>query len=597
MVNGASVERTIQTLPPAAILMLSLVLCASGLYIAADLICSTKLYQHKPFRCLCLLTPPILAGLAAFFLPISPINDSMAFYRALAQFLEYGALSPSFTRPYFAFYANNLIALMPYRVAVMLANDVRLGVRLVNFLCAFIAVFCFSCSVGKIFGKNRQMFSALICTLLFPYIILTSPYIYPISIALTSLVFCLSFPGCRAKKPFLFLVTGILFLMRPTAAILVFVSYAFLTFRHFIRREKTEALKSLGVIILLFVSLYVTQLGVGAALLRAGLHPFPNLLSGSTNWTLDIGTRFDGFNTGSSTYVPYGALPQHLRDDEIAVMQNRVWNYLATGDINDLQNLTNLNRELRAAIANRTVEIILYNPTNIPRFYFYKSARLFGVSAYRLYFYSLNVHSPTFGQELRSNIEADAEVHFLAVIILSAIGIVFAFVRCIIKRRFDDRALYALSSAMACIAVIFIVLSLTEVAQRTLLDIFIPAAFAICSMMIFLMDDFDVVTRLATKSKIIAAVLLALGLIVAGYTFSSNNLGFLRGADFELSQEDGIIALEITLTQDPPAHGHYFVIQEQQIPLSRRMILEIEIGETLYLQTPRRIFRISTFAY
>ncbi|MCL2376134.1 MAG: hypothetical protein FWC76_01940 [Defluviitaleaceae bacterium] len=531
----------------------------------------------------------VVSALAAFLLPISPTNDSYSMALGLQELLSHGELSPDFNRPYFAFFVNNKIALVIYWGAVALAGDVEIGIRVVNFLCLFSSAFFFSAGLGKIFGEDKwRIFGLMFFLLVFPYIVLTGPYVYPISTALAAAAFYLGICKKTALKPLFFLAVGLLFLMRPTAGIFIFVYFALCGIKHFAGGEKRQGIYALCTILLMLVSIYAVQLGVGAIFYRTGLHPFPNLANGAANWTLDIGTRLDGAATGTSVYTPYGLLPEHLREDEIAIMQNRLFAYFYAGNSEDYENVVALSREIRAAISGRAVDNFLGNPSDIPRFYTYKAIRLFGTSNDHFYFYGLNATLPSFAWQAHRNIEHDSETHIMALILLFSAAFVYMGIWTVVRRKFDTMAIFALSNGLGCAAAVFVMLTLTEVGQRGLLDIFIPAAFVACSAFIFASE------KLYRKMHIAASIIMIIvGLTASLTVFSANNITALKDMDVYIIRENDSLIMEITLPTD--VTGEYFFTHDgQTTPLTRHTTIETTEGTWIFLHTPEHIFRIIT---
>jgi len=393
-------ESTFRILPSAGFLAVAFLLCALGLGVLSKI-----LYERHPtiaFRggiCIAVL----ISALSAFLLPISPINDSLSVATGLSQLLGDG-LAYDWSQPYFAFYANNKVTLALYWGITTLVRNVELGIRITNFLCLFATAFFLSGSIHRIFGAKYRNFGLFVCLLFFPHIILTSPYSYPIAIALASIAFYLCLSTNTAHKPLFFLVAGVLFLVRPTAAIFLFVFFAFSALRHFLCKERRQGLFALCTIAGLFASIFFIQLGVGAAFYRTGFHPWPNLTDGATNWTLDIGTRLDGPKTGSSMYTPFGVLPEHLQDDEIALMQQRLFGYFMMRNPEDYPAVTALNHEIRSALLLRARENFAGNPSNVFLFYGWKTIGLFQTSDYRFYFYTLDIDNPSFSWQAQRNL-------------------------------------------------------------------------------------------------------------------------------------------------------------------------------------------------
>jgi len=578
-------------------------------------------FAHSSY-CAAIFITLLISALGAFLLPISPVNDGYNMALALRELHHDGGLYYGFNLPYFSFFANNKVALVVYWGVVSLVRDVELGIRIVNFICIFSSSFFFSLSIGIVFGDKWRSFGLLFCLTLFPFIILTSPYVYPIGIALSSIAFYLGISKRLVFKPLFFVALGLLFLIRPTASVFIFVFFTFDFLRHLVNKDKRRCAYALLIIILLFASAYFTRWGVGTVFYRSGFHPYPNLTSGATNWTLDIGTRFDRQNTGVAVYAPF-SLPEAMKDDDIAIMQNRLFAYFVANNPDYFQTVVELNREIRTAIFNRAREDLFSNPFNIFRFYAWKSTRLFGPSNCTFYFYALNITLPSFEWQAHRNLEQDSKIHIFALIMFLFMSFVYVIIRLLKRRKYDNKMMLALSNLISCVLVVFIMLTLTEVGQRGLLDIYIPAILTACASYIFVLDSLKIWTHhnpcktlttdanasnilvrnpvlsirrvvCSLRSKIaLGGALKIFGLLIALVVYSSNNIAVFRNMEVDVTREHGYLRIEFLLA-NYPSSTYYFIHDGHVIYLTQRTVLEVAEGTTIFFHTPNQAIRIIT---
>jgi hypothetical protein len=145
--------------------------------------------------------------------------------------------------------------------------------------------------------------------------------------------------------------------------------------------------------------------------------------------------------------------------------------------------------------------------------------------------------------------------------------------------------------------VIFIMLTLTEVGQRSLLDIFIPVGFCAGSVVIFILKDFKIAEKLASARRgmllLSAGVLLVSGLVLAAGVLSSNNISAFRGMSVSV-MEDGEYLRTKIIAPRAGAEGYYVTVRGEHLPLETEMTIQIKRGEVFLLNTPNRMFRVTT---
>jgi predicted membrane protein len=435
-------------------------------------ILSKKVFQKKGTR---KWIEIVLFSCVFFFFalrtPFSPAHDAYDMTGFLNQMLQ-GQMS-DYATAYLSFTVTNRMTLWLYLPLVLLFQSVAIGVKLANVIFVFSAMLLIAGSTRRIFRISVPIFLLLpIC----PYLLLSGPYIYPPAIFLGALSLFLF--SCRKKGTHIFsyLTGAMLFLLRPTALIflLVFVFTKMLLHIDQKQKWKQEAVQ----LVLILLCCVTAKWGTGNLLYHTNAYPYPNLTSSAATWTLELGTRFQGVDTGVCTYSAY-----QTEFDDVSHKFHTLWQYYARADSRDTPIIQAINRDIKMDIIKRTRDTILSSPKMTLTFLKNKYINLFA-DRYQPYYYITNMNDAHFGDNLSPNYEKNyflMENTLLFAYALCSILLLFKMARSLYhKRKCSEHQMRALSLLFAMTVTCLVFLTIAEVAKRYLFDFYVPMAVIVC---------------------------------------------------------------------------------------------------------------------
>lgn len=416
----------------------------------------------------------------AFRIPFSPCHDA---YDMLS-FLEKLLLGENtvYMSSYFAAFSSNHLTALIYLPFVKLFGNVETGVRFLNcmLMCGSILLLAGCCK--KMFGLKCAEFSLIFSAVLFPYLLMVGPYIYLPAIFLAFLALLLYHCRPIAAKIGFFVVGGLLFTLRPMACapILVYI-FARGWFSHNLRHK---VLRGIGKTAIALACFLLIKSGVGYTLYAANLRPYPNLDDSSMLWTLELGTRLNGSSTGLCVYFPY--MTEGF--DELSSLFIDLWDHYAPDQTPDFAYVSELKKQIRAEIVERTKNTILASPQNAWEFVQAKFINYYS-DVYRPYYYMPNVYAPDFGDNVYHHYEKRFFLYMNACLLLfyaTAAGLIVSSVLRLLRRKRALPAAYGRCAALllGAIAVSITAIVATEVGKRLMFDaiavMFPVMCFALC---------------------------------------------------------------------------------------------------------------------
>ncbi len=470
--------------------------------------------------------------------PYSPCHDSLDLHNILDCMLRGNSLDV-YSLTYMSFWLTNKLTVYCYFPFVKLFGNVITGVRAANGLFLVCGVIFLAVTVSKMTGKRNFPFMFFLISLFAPFVLLTGPYIYLPSIFIASAaMMCLSLKNKAGYAVFVVL-SGLLLMLRPTCMgfILAFLSVnAVLNIK-----DKSRCLTSVILLGCVFVFAPICKSATGALMYKTGAHIYPKMQNSALLWTVELGTRPNGADTGSCTYTPY-AIPGDA--DEIQQNFNRLWKYYyndAENGTNSISGIKNTQKIIMTQIKDRTLGLgakgLLKN--------MYHKTKKFYANDYLPYYYKANINDKPF--KIYKGYEKKYFAYMNFIMLMFLVSVIVNLIYIIKDRKIKNK--YAVAAAVAAIAVNVLMIAVTEVSKKYLFDFFAPMLLCICITCSY-------INCKENKLKI-AAVVLPLALILSEGLW---NIKPLKNADTKFTVNDGICSYEIEF-QKPFAEEGYYIKQ------------------------------------
>lgn len=500
----------------------------------------------------------------AIHTPYSPAHDSYDMSGFLSQVLRGENFSP-YARAYLSFTATNKITLFLYAPWVKHFQSVKLGTQVFNFLLMLSAIFLLSGSAWRMFGERAGEIALLVLIPFAPYLMLTGPYIYPPSIFISALAMFLYQGRTQVSKIFAYIAFGILYILRPTALGFMFVYvtvYGVLSWKN--RKVRWRSIENLA---LLFVFCVLVNTAAGGWMHSSGQYPYPNLTTSAKAWTMELGTRMQGTETGKCTYSAYGKY-----FDNISTQFHRLWEIYAQGNSEDVDQIKFLHKQIDKEIKWRTKTTVLDSPQHLWQFLTTKYKNLFG-DEYKPYYYMTNISGENFGRNLSRNYERRYFLYenILLVCVAGGTAAVCGAAGYTLwkRRRISDYLRKAIALAAGITAVFVIFILMTEVGKRLVFDVFTPILLLICYMTVAFTQFLQKKARPEKQMVIVpGAAVIAFGLVIGVQSaYGVYDMKELRDTRIEY------VGRQIRLIFPEPIKGCYRIWEEDE-----------EGGRTQFLQ-------------
>lgn len=453
-----------------------------------------------------------------FTTPYTPCHDSLDLHYLLNYMLHNNNAMPNGTyiRAYMNFFVNNKLVVYMYLPFVHLFKNAMIGIRFLNGVFFAGSVFFMAAASDKLMKKDRfgQLF--LVFSLLSPSILLLGPYIYLPSIFIASAaMFCYSNKNIVSRILFIVLAAA-LFALRPTCFGFLLT---FIIFDLFFRFEnKKEFAKKAVSLALTVMFAFVFKSALGTVFYKTGLHIYPNMQNAASLWTMELGTRTKGTQTGTCFYTPFD---EKEDADDIQKGFFTLWKYyrddveLKTDNYN---NIINLQNSLKHKIISRTLS---RTPEQFFEHFYLKTVTFFR-NLYIPYYYKANVNDEN--MNIWKNYDKKYFDYMNMLFFLFFLSAVVNFIMIVLNRDKSNGIVAALG--VSVLAVIIVFLLLTEVQKKYMFDFYVP--MSMCIAMIF---SFDVRKKLKTSA---AALLTAILIFMFGLTESMYDIKIFKGAKMNL---------------------------------------------------------------
>lgn len=429
---------------------------------------SGKIPKGKVSAIVFIAVSAAILGLGISLIPYSPCHDAMYLNSILEHFIKDGTLNP-INRSYMDFWINNKLTVYFYLPFCRMSANAAVGVKLVNsiLLCAITVLSALT--VKNICGCWRV--PLLISAVFAPYMLLCGPYIYLPAIFFSALAVCFYTSKPTVGKLIFVLTAAAAFVLRPTCFGGIFI---FAAADAVMASENKKQLAVKAVTVLMSIAAGFLCKGIcGSVMYKNGAHMYPDMNNAAMLWTLELGTRDAGSDTGTCSYS--ASIP----DDEPDVIKEQFWALSAAmredeeNKAYDNERIDRIKNNISALLAAR-IGGIVKSPAAIGNLLINKSANFFG-NRYIPYYYKANVFNAKRTEHDFNSEFFDFQNVFLMMFFLAAVY--NAFMICLSA---DMRYRKRLALILGAIAVNAVFIMLTEVSKKYLFDFYMPALLTIC---------------------------------------------------------------------------------------------------------------------
>ena len=379
-----------------------------------------------------------------------------------------------------------------------------------------------------------------------PYMMMSGPYIYPPAIFLSAVALCLYFSQDIRKRVISAVLFGILMVMRPTSALFWII---FVAAKLVLKRAKDIINRICFAIVLVLIAM-CTQTALGNYLYKTGAYPYPQFTNSAMQWTLELGLRPQGTETGKCTYSAISGVPF----DEISGVFSDLWEAYEGADDNETYRIHLLNKKLDGMIWERAKNTVLSDFESFARHVKTKYINMFS-DEYKAYYYAANIPDESFGENLYKNYEWR---YFLSenVILVS-----FAFA-CIILcggvlfsawRRNGRYSSVLLGAALAVMAVLCGFVLVTEVGKRLIFDLYIPMCIMICAVYARTINVLRGIIKPTAVNTVLCGIICVVAVCIVQVMYSMYNLDVFRGCTVSYNKKDRVV---ISLREPISEYGY-----------------------------------------
>lgn len=448
---------------------------ASGfLYICARALLSKFLPVNVHKRRAIFTVGSLLVCLAVMLgTPYSPAHDSYDMAGFLSTFIKHTTLS-GYADKYLSFYGTNRICMYFYLLPVRFFQSVRVGCTVANIVFLLTSAVAISDVVYKKYGTRCGEISLFLLPQFIPYMMTSGPYIYPPAVFLSCVALCLFYSKHMSAKITSAVLFGILTVMRPTAA----AFWVILMTAYLILRSRKNIINNICFTIVLLLVCMCTQTALQDIMYANGAYPYPGFTNSALQWTLELGLRPQGAQTGKCTYTAINGKPF----DEISRTFCELWDEYDGAKDKATYRIRVLNKRLNGLIAKRAAETVFSDPESLWKHIKVKYKNMFS-DEYRAYYYALNITDERFEKNLYKNYEwryfLSENVILISFAAASMALCASAFVNVYKRKRYP---LILLCTALSVMAVLCAFVLLTEVGKRLIFDMYAPMCVIICAV-------------------------------------------------------------------------------------------------------------------
>ncbi len=477
--------------------------------------------------------------------PYSPAHDSHDMSAFLSTFLKGTTLS-DYADKYLSFYGTNRICMYFYKPFVMLTGSVRTGSTISNIIFLLTAVLSVSDIIYKRYGMRNGEAALFLMPAFVPYMMMSGPYIYPPAIFLSAVALCLYFSQSVKKKILSAVFFGVLMVMRPTSAMF----WVIFVIAKLVLKSGKDIINRICLAIVLVLLAMCTQTAFGNYLYKTGAYPYPQFTNSAMQWTLELGLRPQGTETGKCTYSAISGVPF----DEISGVFSDLWEAYDGADDNETYRIHLLNKKLETMIWERAKNTVLSDFGSFAKHIKTKYINMFS-DEYKAYYYAANIPDEKFGENLYKNYEWR---YFLSEnVILAAFAlacVILCGVVLIDTLRHDRRDMSVLlGAALAVMAVLCGFVLLTEVGKRLIFDLYIPMCIIICAVYSRAINKLRVKIAPDARNIALSGVICVLSVCVVQVMYCMYNLEIFRGCTVSYNEKDRVV---ISLKEPVEEYGY-----------------------------------------
>ncbi|MDR0812736.1 MAG: hypothetical protein LBO63_01845 [Oscillospiraceae bacterium] len=503
-----------------------------GVLLVVLFVCVAKI-KKLPFYAAVIISVAVFSF--ANLLPFSPAFDVFENASWLSH-LRDGFSTEGIWKTQFNWAVTNKVSMLIYTVFSLPFSNLHVFLKIFNTLLGFGTAIFTAFAVGSLVGKEKTGKALIITSLCYPFIVLTGSYVYNLAIFFGALSLFLYLRKSLAARLCFVLPTAVLIIIRPTAAVFVLVYCGLDMLRLLFKKKKW--LLNLGMIAGVFLVAACLKLILGGVLYNAELHPYPKLTDAAGIWTLNVGTRYLGSDSGR--YLESDNDTSNPTDDafrDVFILRS----VLERNDPADYEEVVALKKQVTDDVIARAIENYWFHPKTIAKFLVYKTRNLYGGP---IYMYAPNYTNPSAARELAVNLGADATLMYMALLTVFFGACIFY-----IFRRRDLEELFLAGGAWVTIAVLIL---LTEVSLRYLLDIFVPIS-AVAALLVLKLADMvpeKVSARVRHKRLVHGAAATVAALLVA-LCFSGNDLKYFYRAGIAAEQNGDFVTISMDFSREP----------------------------------------------
>lgn len=476
--------------------------------------------------------------------PYSPAHDSHDMSVFLSTFVRRTTLS-AYADKYLSFYGTNRICMYFYKPLVVFCQDVRIGCTISNIIFLLTSVYCISDIIYKKYGTRCGEISLFIMPAFVPYMMMSGPYIYPPAVFLSSLALCLFYSRYMRCKIISAVLFGLLTVMRPTAA----AFWIILMLAYLVLRGARNIINNICFTIVLVLICMCTKTAVQDIMYKTDMYPYPDFTNSALQWTLELGLRPQGSQTGKCTYTAISGEPF----DEVSRLFHELWDAYDGADDNETYRIKLLNKKLNALIAKRTADTVLSDWHSFSYHIKTKYVNMFR-DEYRPYYYAVNIPDERFEKHLYKNYEWRYFLSENVILTAFALACVILCASAIIKLHKRRRyPLILLCTALSVMAVLCAFVLLTEVGKRLIFDMYTPMCVVICAAYTQALNAMRKKIRKTSANITVCAAMGAFFIFSAQHFYSLYNAEPFKNCLRSYMPDDSVV---LTLTKPVSDDGY-----------------------------------------
>ena len=514
----------------------------------------TENMKYKPVIFCAVSAALILHGI--FTTPYNPCYDSIELHTILNRMINkepmdlwYGA--------YMDFTVNNKLTAFLYMPLSMLFGNVTAGVRVTNgvLLAAIAAVVS---SAAAQISEKRRFGALLISSACSPFLLLAGPYIYLPSIFLAVVsVRCILGKSLRWKI-MLMIFSSLLFVLRPTAfGVVPVMLTADILFNI---GDKKRIISAALCLVVSFLCAFGMKAAVGEIIYKSGAHKYPGLNSAAALWTLELGTRPNGDDTGTCSYTQWTLEEDY---DELQQKFHELWMIYYIDEMNGTESfdkVTAKQNEIKELLGERTGNMSVGDyMKNIV----YKT-KVFFRDEHIPYYFRSNVTDKNF--DISVNYDKKYFAYLNTLLMLFFIAIAVNLLAVLTNRDKSGGTITAAALSAAAVTIVFILL--TEVSKKYIFDFYAP--MMLCISFVFS----GKLKKAPTAVSIIAAALCAAEIVSADMSYK---IKAFNGAKTTVTYQDDAITMDIEFPKPCGSNCYIETKADKMVSLYNKSAVRFEL--------------------